>query len=101
MPKSSTAYTYAPLEADEISTYPADLTPALQETLAILADLDTYYDGERQKLGRWPGPEVIKQRLSEQLEARRQRERDPLLRRLAELQQQVRSTALFKARPVH
>ena len=42
MPKSSTAYAYAPLEADETSTYPADLTPALQETLAILADLDTY-----------------------------------------------------------
>ena len=37
MPKSSTAYAYAPLEADETSTYPADLTPALQETLAILA----------------------------------------------------------------
>ena len=99
MPKSSTAYAYAPLEADETSTYPADLTPALQETLAILADLETYYDGERQKLERWSGPEVIKQRLSEQLEACR--EREPLLRRLAELQQQIRSTALFKARPVH
>ena len=90
-----------PLEADETSTYPADLTPALQETLAILADLETYYDGERQKLERWSGPEVIKQRLSEQLEARRQREREPFLRRLAGLQQQIRSTALFKARPVH
>ena len=101
MPKSSTAYAYAPLEADETSTYPADITPALQETLAILADLETYYDGERQKLERWSGPEVIKQRLSEQLEARRQREREPLLRRLAELQQQIRSMALFKAHPVH
>jgi hypothetical protein len=29
MPKSSTAYAYDPLEADETSTYPADLTPAL------------------------------------------------------------------------
>jgi hypothetical protein len=67
MPKSSTAYAYAPLEADETSTYPADLTPALQETLAILADLDTYYEGDRQKLEHWPGPEVIKQRLSQQL----------------------------------
>ena len=101
MPKRSTTYAYAPLEADETSTYPADLTPALQETLAILADLETYYDGERQKLERWSGPEVVKQSLSEQLEARRQREREPLLRRLAGLQQQIRSTALFKARPVH
>jgi hypothetical protein len=99
MPKSSTAYAYAPLEADETSTYPADLTPALQETLAILADLDTYYAGEWQKLERWSGPKVVKQRLSAQLTARR--EREPLLRRLAELQHQIRSTALFKARPVH
>src|SRR4051794_7042050 len=99
MPKSSTAY--APLKADETSTYPADLMPALQETLAILADLDTYYDGEVQKLERWPGPEVIKQRLSEQLTALHQREREPLLRRLAEPQQQIRSAARFKAHPVH
>ena len=99
MPKRSTAY--APLEADETSTYPANITPALQETLAILADLETYYDGERQKLERWSGPVVIKQRFSEQLEVRRQREREPLLRRLAELQQQIRSTAMLKARPVH
>jgi hypothetical protein len=101
VPKSSTAYAYDPLEADETSTYPADLTPALQETLAILADLETDYDGERQKLERGSGPEVIEQRLSEPLEVRRQREREPLLRRLAELQQQIRSMPLFKARPLH
>ncbi len=47
MPKSSTAHLYALLDADESPTDPADLTPALQEALAILADLDTYYDGER------------------------------------------------------
>jgi hypothetical protein len=44
---------------------------------------------------------VIKQRLSEQLATRRQREREPLLRRLAEFQQQIRSAARFKAHPVH
>src|SRR4051794_3749199 len=101
MPKSSTAYAYAPPEADETFTYPADLTPVLQETLAILADLDTYYDGEQQKLERWSGPEVIKQRLSEQLAARGEREREPLVLRLAELQQQIRSAARFKPHPVH
>src|SRR5215213_2145106 len=100
MPKSSTAYAYALLEADETSTYPSDLTPALQETLAILADLETYYDGERQKLERWSGPEVVKQSLSEQLEARRQREREPLLRRFIALEQQRRA-AMLKACSVH
>jgi|tagenome__1003787_1003787.scaffolds.fasta_scaffold19990039_1 hypothetical protein len=47
MPKSSTAYAYAPLEADETSTDP-DFTLALQETLAILADLDTYLSSDTQ-----------------------------------------------------
>ena len=98
MPKSSTAYAYARLEADETSTYPADLTPALQETLAILADLDTFYDGERQKLERWTGPEAVKQRFFEQLAARHQREREPLVHRLAELNQRVSSLLRFESR---
>ena len=99
MPKSSTAY--APLEADETSTYPADLTPALQETLAILADLDTYYNGERQKLELWTGPEAVKQRFFEQLASRHQREREPFVHRLAELHEQIKRAMMLKARPVH
>ena len=101
MPRSSTAYANAPLEADETSTYPATITLALQETLAILADLEIDYDGERQRLERWPGPEAIKLRFSEQLEARRHHEREPLLRRLIGLEQQMRWGAMLKARPLH
>ena len=99
MPKTSTSY--ALLEADEPRSYPSDLTPALQQALALLADLDIYYDEAREKLALWPGPEAIKQRFSEQLEARRQHERKPLLRRFIALEQQMRRAAMLKARPLH
>jgi len=40
MPKSSTSHAYAPPDPNESSTYSADLTPGLQQALAILADID-------------------------------------------------------------
>ena len=101
MPKHSTAHLYALLDADESPTYPADLTPALQATLAILADLDRQHEEMRLKLERWSGPEAIKQRFFEQLEARHQCERKPVVQRLAELQERIKSATMFKARPVH
>ena len=101
MPKSSTSHAYAPPDPNESPTYSADLTPGLQQALAILADIDIYYDEARQKLERWPGLDAIKQRCSEQLEERRLREREPHLRRLIGLEQQMRRAALLKARPFH
>jgi len=55
-----------------------------------LADLDTFYDGERQKLERWTGPEAVKQRFFEQLASRHQCEREPFVHRLAELHEQIK-----------
>ena len=98
---SKTSNSLAWMEADDHRTYPSDLTPALQQALAMLADIDIYYDDARQKLERWPGPDAIKQRFSEQLEARRQLEREPLLRRFISLEQQIRSRALFEDHSVH
>src|SRR5215212_10879326 len=74
MLKSSPSYAYAPPDSYESPTCPADLTPALQQALAMLADIDTYYDEACQKLEHWPGPDTTKQRFFGQLEARRQRE---------------------------
>ena len=98
MPKTSTSY--ALLEADEPRFYPSDLTPALQQALAILADLDLSYDEAREKLALCRGPDALKQRLSEQLEARRKREREPILCRLAELQKHIRRAVGAQARPL-
>ena len=99
MPKTVAAR--ALREAGEHRIGASNLTPAMQQTLAMLADIDSFHDKAHQRLERWPGPDVIKQRLSEQLHERRRRERGPLLRSLAELQPQIRSAMMFKARPVH
>ena len=102
MPKSSTAYAYALLDADfESPTDPADPTPALKETLAILAAIDSQHQEMHHKLEHWSGPESIKQRFFEQLEARHQRERKPLVQRLADLHARLRTMLDLEARLVH
>ena len=88
----------APVAADEARL---DLTPAQLQMLRMLADIDRFYDEARQKLERWSGPDALKQRFFEQLEARRQHERKPLLRRFIALEQQVRRAAVLKARRLH
>jgi hypothetical protein len=54
----------------------------------------------RLKLERWSGPEAIKQRFFEQLEARRQCERKPVVQRLADLHARIRSMLDLESRPV-
>jgi hypothetical protein len=91
----------APVAADDAHIDPIDLTPAQQQMLRTLADIDRSYDEARRKLERWSGPDALKQRFSEQLEARRQHERKPLLRRFIALEQQMRRAVMLKARPLH
>jgi hypothetical protein len=66
--------------------YPADLLPQLQSTLAALADIELRYHSDHEQLQAWAGPEAIKTRFAAQLEERYQRERNPYLQRLIELQ---------------
>jgi hypothetical protein len=61
----------APVAADDARIDPIDLTPAQQQMLRTLADIDRSYGEVRQKLERWSGPDALKQRFFEQLEARR------------------------------
>ncbi len=98
MAKSPPSHADALLDPDKSPTYPADLTPALQETLAILADLDSQHEEMHLKLEHWSGPEAIKLRFFEQLEARHQREREPLLQRLAQLQERLGTLWRVKSR---
>jgi hypothetical protein len=67
-------------------SYPADLLPQLQSTLAALADIELRYHGDQKQLQGWAGPEAIKMRFAAQLAERYQRERAPYVQRLAELQ---------------
>jgi hypothetical protein len=66
--------------------YPADLLPQLQSTLAALADIELRYHSDQEQLQGWAGPEAIKARFAAQLEERYQRERNPYVQRLTELQ---------------
>ena len=77
--------------------YPQDLEPALQEELAALADIEERHDKLRCRLAGWRGPQSLRDRLLEQLEARRQEAREPL----GALHQRLMSFRLFPRRSMH
>src|SRR5215207_772021 len=52
----------------EVPFYPDDLLPQLQQTLALLADLETRYEIERDHLESWSGPKEIKDHLLAELD---------------------------------
>jgi hypothetical protein len=76
--------------------HPDDLTPEIRIALAALAAVETRHDVDREALDQWSGPEVIKERLFDQLEARHARERAPLVQRLAELHHHQTVTKMFR-----
>jgi hypothetical protein len=80
---------------------PSDLTPEIHSTLQALADVETRYSVERNRLEQGSGPQAVKARLLAQLEARHARERQPLVQRLADLQQQMTSAKMFAAIRLH
>jgi hypothetical protein len=55
-------------------TYPADLTLALQEELAALADIETDYASKRHRLETWSGLPKLKERIIRELEGRHRRD---------------------------
>ena len=54
--------------ATEAPFYPDDLIPQLQRTLALLADIETRYEIERDYLEGWSGPSEVKDQLLAELE---------------------------------
>jgi hypothetical protein len=64
-----------------------DLTGCLQNTLAALADVEFGFQIECERLEEWSGPADEKEHIVRQLESKRQRQRDLLNKRLADLQQ--------------
>jgi hypothetical protein len=70
--------------------YPDELLPELQSLLKALADVEVRYERDRKRLRRSAQPET-KERLLRDLDERRRRDREPLVKRLAELQQKMRA----------
>ena len=80
---------------------PADLAFEIQRTLAALADMETRYEVERERVNQWTGPISWKDRVRAGVEARRARERQPLALRMADLQQEMSSSLTFRSIPQH
>jgi hypothetical protein len=81
---------------DTTPIYPDDLEPALQDTLAVLANIDAHYEGERERLELWSGPESVKSRLSAELEDAHRQEREPHVKRLADLHRRWTTEVLYR-----
>jgi hypothetical protein len=62
------------------------LVDDLQTTLAILADMECSYDVDRERIDRLPLSGITKAHLRQEREYRLRDEREPHLRRLADLQ---------------
>ena len=80
-----------PQDTPETPFYPDELLPAMQSTLAALADLDLRFEIERDYLEEWSGPDEVKRRLTAAFEAGWQRDREPIVQRLTRLQEQIRA----------
>ena len=79
-----------------VRVYPDDIEPAVQDTLAILANIDAHYDGERERLEQWTGPSTMKERLAAELEEAHRTEREPHVKLLAELHRRWMSETMFR-----
>jgi uncharacterized membrane protein YccC len=77
--------------------YPNHLGPSLQATLSTLADLDLQFDCKLEKLLESPHSEDVRDQLVQDLHDRHGQEREPLVKRLAELNAQTRSCLGLRA----
>jgi hypothetical protein len=75
--------------------------PGMDAELAILAAIESRYSEELAKLERSPKLPDDKERLRQQLEARRKMAREPHVLRLAALHEQMQMRMLFGVRTKH
>ena len=82
----------APLEA----LSPTELAADMAGAIAALADIEARYEGDREGIVRWVGPDVAKERLLARLEASRVRDRKDLVQWLAEAHRHAATAPLGK-----
>jgi hypothetical protein len=73
--------------------YLDDVTPDILAALAALAAVETRYRTKREALYQVSGPDTLKERFSDQLEARHLQEREAVIQRLVELHYSLTVTA--------
>ncbi len=72
------------------------LTAEIQRVLAVLSAVEACYESDRECLKGWSGPEAIKVRLIEHLDTHHAQELEPLVQRLAELQQEITTASMIQ-----
>jgi hypothetical protein len=75
----------------------SDLAPDIRSALTALEEVKLHYEADRESLRGWCGPEAAKARLLNLLEVRHQREREPLVQRLAKLHQHSTLASMFRS----
>ncbi len=80
---------HQPPRADEAYAQVDEIVPAVQSALAALADLETRYEIERERLEGWRGPKPAKERLSAALLERYRAERRTFVEQLEVLQRML------------
>ena len=73
------------------------LPPEIQRVLAALSEVEACYESDRECLKGWAGPEAIRARFVEQLDARHAEAREPLVQRLADLHQQITMASIIQS----
>jgi hypothetical protein len=64
--------------------------------LAALSEVEARYESELECLKGWSGPDAIRLRFIEQLDARHARAREPLVQLLADLLMQISTAAMLQ-----
>ena len=73
------------------------LTAEIQRVLAALSEVEACYESDQECLKGWSGPEAIKVRLVEHLDAHHAKEREPLVQRLADLHQRITMASIIQS----
>jgi hypothetical protein len=73
------------------------LPPEIREVLAALSAVEARYESELECLKGWSGPDAIRVRFVEQLDAHHAEARGPLVQRLADLHQQITMASIIQS----
>jgi hypothetical protein len=96
MPRSLVSKPWSAADCDAAPVYPEELAAAIQETLATLADVEYLYEQRRKFVDQWTGPDTQKRILLDEVEVLHRRDREPLVRRLANLHERTLRVTLLR-----
>lgn len=92
----NTQISASPVALPDRPVFPEDLEARIQDTLALLADVDRAYEQRREAIKQTFGSLVQKKRLRAEVDSLHRSAREPLVLRLADLHYRMMRASLFK-----